>query len=145
MHPDTKLVNEILAQHLLGACVESYGLTHQFLTLTFRDTHTDDHTLWIDTEVISNYHDFDDFPIDDTAKALLLFNKVNLKRITDIRCDDQSTLEVRFETGVTLTLSGTPADKTAAEPWSIGNGELTTGYSIIAMYGGSYSVFGGTS
>jgi hypothetical protein len=147
MRPNTKYVNAILAKNLRGACVESFGLTHQFLTLTFRDDKAEDHTLSIDTEITSNCQDFDELHLDEVAKALLLFNKVNLKSISAISCNDESALEIRFDTGITLLFSGAPTDTSSIEPWTIGNGSLESAesYSIIAMHNGGYVVFeGGT-
>jgi hypothetical protein len=143
MHPDTKHANSLLAKNLLGSCVESFGLTHQFLTITFRDDKAEDHILSIDTEITSNCQDFDRLQLDETAKALLLFNNVNLRSISAISCNDESTLEIRFDTGTTLIFSGAPADISAAEPWTIGNGslEFTESYSIIAMHSGGYAIF----
>lgn len=149
MSPVTQFVNDILLRHLLGASVESFGLTHQFLTLTFRDNHAnhDDHTLSIDTEILSNYRNFDNLPIDDIGRALLLFNNVNLKTITAIQCNDEATLEIRFENGTVLTFNGNPIDKSAVEPWTLGNNTVIDDpnyYCIIAMTYGAYVVFGGT-
>ncbi|WP_310393633.1 hypothetical protein [Hymenobacter sp.] len=93
MHPSTEATNQHLQNCLLGACVESFGLTHQVLTLTFRDSNTDDHTLWIQTDVTANTTAFDDLSIDDTARALLLFNNVNLQKVIAISCTDEGDLE----------------------------------------------------
>jgi hypothetical protein len=149
MSPATQFVNDILIRNLLGASVESFGLTHQFLTLTFRDNRVnpDDHILSIDTEILSNCEEFDNLPIDDTGRALLLFNSVNLKSITAIQCSDEATLEIQFENGIVLTFNGHPIDESAVEPWTIGNNSMISDpsyYSIIAMNDGAYVVFGGT-
>jgi hypothetical protein len=147
MHPNTEYVNNILAKNLLGACVESFGLTHQILTITFRDDNAEDHILSIDTEITSNCHDFDKLQLDEIATALLLFNRVNLKGISTISCNDESTLEVSFDNGITLLFNGRPADITSAEPWTIGNSsfESAASYLIIAMNGGGCAVFEGNA
>jgi hypothetical protein len=149
MNSITQSVNDILIRNLLGASVESFGLTHQFLTLTFRDNRAnpDDHTLSIDTEIFSNCQDFDNLPIDDIGRGLLLFNNVNLKTITAIQCNDEATLEIQFENGIVITFNGHPIDELAVEPWTIGNNCMISDpsyYSIIAMNDGAYAVFGGT-
>ena len=139
---DTEYVNAILLKYLLGACVESFGLSHQILTLTFRDGHTyDDHLLSIDTELTSNCQAFDSLGLDENGRALLLFNSVNLQPIISISCDDASTLKIVFTNGTELIFSGSPTDETVIEPWQMGTGLADGGYSIVAMHGGGYAVF----
>ena len=141
MNADTQYVNDILTKHLLDACVESYGISHQVLSLTFRDSYTYDHTLSIETTVTSNIQNFDNLAFDENGRALLLFNKVNLQAITAIGCDDVSTLTIQFADGTKLIFDGSPPDETVIEPWQLGNGLDSGGYSVIAMHGGGYAVF----
>jgi hypothetical protein len=143
MRPNTELANRIIQDKLLGSNVESFGLSHQLLTLTLRDKNADDHTLWIDTEVTSKSSPFQGLNVDETGAALLLFNSVNLKEVVAIQCNDEATLEIQFDNGIHLFFAGSPADESTSEPWSIGTEMNNDEPSIIATHGGGYIIFEG--
>ncbi|GAA4508742.1 hypothetical protein GCM10023172_41350 [Hymenobacter ginsengisoli] len=143
MHPNTELANRIIQEKLLGSTVESFGLTHQFLTLTFRDKNADDHTIWIDTEVTSKSYPFQELNLDETGAALLLFNSVNLKEVVAIQCNDEATLEIQFDNGIHIFFAGSPAEESMIEPWSLGTEMSNAASSIIATHGGGYIIFEG--
>ncbi|WP_426059529.1 hypothetical protein [Hymenobacter sp. B1770] len=138
MHPSTLLANQYLQKGLLGACVESFGLTNQVLTLTFRDGNTDDHCLWIETAVSANTTTFDDLSIDATARALLFFNSVNLQEVTAISCTDEGDLDIQFANNIKLKLDGSGDEY--GEPWQFNLSFYDYDVSIIASEGG-YLVF----
>jgi hypothetical protein len=143
MRPDTELANRLIQDKLLGSNVESFGLSHQFLTLTFRDKNTDDHTIWIDTEVTSKSSPFQGFNLDEIGASLLLFNSVNLKEVVATQCNDEATLEIQFDNGIHLFFAGSPADESTSEPWSISTEKNNDVPSIIATHGGGYIIFEG--
>ncbi|MGI4821355.1 MAG: hypothetical protein ACRYFV_09105 [Janthinobacterium lividum] len=142
MRLDTKAANQYLRDSLLGACVESFGLTHQVLTLTFRDSDTspNDHILWIDTNILANTTAFDALLLDATARALLLFNHVNLQEVITIYCADNWNLIIEFANGVQLTLDGSSADE-YGEPWSFNLSPRDYSVNIIASCGAGYLLF----
>ncbi len=142
MNPNTEIVNNYLRNGLLGACVESFGLTHQFLTITFRDGHSNpnDHTLWIDTKILANTNIFDALALDKTARALLLFNHVNLQEVVGIQCTDTGDLTIRFANGVQFTLDASAADE-YGEPWSCNLFFHNHSVNIIADSGSGYIIF----
>jgi hypothetical protein len=142
MRPDTEAANRYLHDSLLGACVESFGLTHQFLTITFRDhnPNPNDHILWIDCSILANTTIFDTLPLDETARALLLFNHVNLQEIITIQCTDTQDLIVGFANGVQLTLDGSATDE-YGEPWSCNLSPHDYSVNIIADSGAGYILF----
>ena len=148
MTSNTRAANALLKRELLGAAVESFGLTHQFLYIEFRDDTPEDHMLSIDTEIFSNDLDFDSSSLSDDERALVLFNRVNLKRITGIQCDDAGTLTIEFDNGRSLVFSGTPTDETCVEPWQIGKSnpaESQNHYLVIVNHSGGYTIWNGES
>ena len=148
MRQNTALANSILKRNLLGAVVESFGLSHQFLYIEFRDDTPKDHTLSIDTDLLPAPLDFDSTGLSDEEQVLILFSRINLQRVIEIQCNDAGTLAIDFENGRTLVFSGTPADKTCVEPWQIGKGNSAEGrhhYNVIANYGGGYSIWDGSN
>ena len=146
MNSNTKAADAILKRELLGAAAESFGLSHQFLYIAFRDDAPEDHRLSIDTEIASNNLDFDCSGLSEDERALILFSRVNLKRIVGIQCTDTGTLTIDFENGRNLIFSGSPAGKTCAEPWQIGKGnpaESQDHYLVIANHSGGYAIWDG--
>ena len=147
MNSNTKAVNAILNRELLGAVVESFGLSHQFLYIEFRDDTPEDHTLSIDTEISSNNLDFDCSDLSENELALILFSRINLQKTVKIQCNDAGTLTIDFANGRNLIFSGIPTDKTCAEPWQIGKGnpsETQDHYLVIANHGGGYAIWDGS-
>lgn len=142
MHPDTATANTLLQQALGSAAVESFGLSHQILFLEFRDDGPEDHVLSIDTEVESNIVFEDILGLTKEEKTLLLFNRVNLRFVTRIACDDDANLVIEFDNGVHLRFTGSPKEETA-EPWQLGSRAdfETGGYLLIATYAGGYAIW----
>lgn len=147
MNRNTNAANAILNRELLGAAVESFGLSHQFLYIEFRDDIPEDHTLSIDTEIISSNLDFDYSGLSEEERALILFSRINLQRIIKIQCNDAGTLTIDFANGRCLIFNGVPTDKTCAEPWQIGKGnpsETQDHYLVIANRDGGYAIWDGS-
>ena len=149
MNSNTEAADALLKRELLGAVVESFGLSHQFLYIEFRDDTPEDHTLSVDTEIFSNNLDFDSSGLSDDEQALILFSRVNLQRVTGIQCSDTGGLTIDFDNGRSLIFSGTPTDKTCVEPWQIGKGnpaESQDHYLVIANCGGGgYTIWNGNN
>lgn len=141
MHYLTVAANTLLKKALLGAAVESYGLSHQILILEFRDSSAEDHLLSIETQVTSNTLVGEGLPLSEEEGALLLFHKVNLRTVTHVQCDDQANLVIEFDNNVQLRFSGNPSDG-FPEPWTLGNQNSLSegGYSIRAFSGGHYDI-----
>ena len=147
MNSNTRAANAILNRELLGTAVESFGLSHQFLYIEFRDDTPEDHTLSMDTEVVSDKLDLDCSGLSEDERALILFSRVNSQRIVRIQCNDAGTLTIDFANGRNLIFSGVPTDKTCAEPWQIGKGnpaETQDHYLVIANHGGDYAIWDGS-
>jgi hypothetical protein len=146
MHPDTATANKLLQQALGSATVESFGLSHQIPFLEFRADGPEDHVLSIDTEVESNIVFADMLGLTQEEKMLLLFNRVNLRFVTHIACDDHANLVVGFDNGVQLRFTGSPKEETT-EPWQLGSRAdfETGGYLLIATYAGGYAMWDYTS
>jgi hypothetical protein len=142
MNPDTEAANQYLRDSLLGSCVESFGLTHQFLTITFRDSdpNPNDHILWIDAAILANVTIYDALALNATARALLLFNHVNLQEVIAIQCTDTQDLIIKFANNVQLTLDGSTADE-YGEPWSCNLSPHDYSVNIIADSGAGYILF----
>jgi len=142
MQPITIAANTLLREVLLNAAVESYGLSHQILTLEFRDSSAEDHVLSIETQVTSNVSVGEGLTLSEEEEALLLFHKVNLHTITQVQCDDQANLVIEFDNQIQLRFSGSPTDN-FAEPWTLGSRVALAegGYSIIAFSGGGYAIW----
>ncbi|WP_135436828.1 hypothetical protein [Hymenobacter fodinae] len=142
MHPDTATANKLLQQALASAAVESFGLAHQMPFLEFRDGGSEDHTLSIDTEVESNIVFEEALGLTQEEKLLLLFNRVNLRLVTHIECDDLANLVIDFDNGVQLRFAGSPKEETS-EPWQLGSKANfeTGGYLLIATYAGGYAMW----
>ncbi|MDO7852714.1 hypothetical protein [Hymenobacter convexus] len=148
MNSNTKAADALLKRKLLGASVESFGLFHQFLCIVFRDDTPEDHTLSIDTEIFSNNLDFNSSNLSNNEQALILFSRINLRKIIGIQCSDTGTLTINFDNGRNLAFRGQPADKTCTEPWQIGKGspeEDPHHYLIIANHGGGYTIWDGNN
>jgi hypothetical protein len=142
MHPDTATANKLLQQALGGAAVESFGLSHQIPFLEFRDDGPQDHVLSIDTEVESNIVFEDILGLTKEEKMLLLFNRVNLRFVTRIACDDDANLVIGFDNGMQLRFTGSPKEETV-EPWQLSSRAdfETGGYLLIATYAGGYAIW----
>jgi hypothetical protein len=142
MHPDTATANKLLQQALGSAAVESFGLSHQIPYLEFRADGPEDHVLSIDTEVESNIVFEDMLGLTQEEKMLLLFNRVNLRFVTHIACDDHANLIIGFDNGVQLRFTGSPKEETT-EPWQLGSRAdfETGGYLLIATYAGGYAIW----
>ena len=142
MLPETQAANTLLQTVLSKAWVESFGLSHQFFFLEFRDDAGEDHQLNIDTEVTSNYCWDERSTLSEEERVLLLFNKVNLKRVVHVACDDEANLVLRFENDIELRLAGLPAQE-LAEPWTLGNtpSQKPGGYTLTAFTNGAYDIW----
>ena len=147
MKPATSAANALLQKALLGAAVESFGLSHQIPFLEFRDSVPEDHTLSIETDLTSNV-DFDPaLGLTADEKMLLVFNRVNLRYVTRVACDDHANLFLEFDNGVHLRFAGTPQEATS-EPWEVASGkplEEPGGYMVIATYDGGYAIWDGSA
>ncbi|WP_044000360.1 hypothetical protein [Hymenobacter swuensis] len=141
MLPKTQEANTFLHKVLHKAFVESFGLSHQFFFLEFRDEAGEDHLLNIDTEVTSNYEWDESWGLTEEERVLVLFNKVNLKYLTYIACDDETNLVLRFENGIVVRLNGSTAHG-YPEPWTLGNSpsQRPGGYTLRAFSGDTYSI-----
>jgi hypothetical protein len=142
MDPVTSAANKLLQQALNGAAVESFGLSHQFPFLEFRDNGPDDHVLTLDTEVTSNVTFDEAFGLTQQEQLLLLFNRVNLRYVTQVACDEQANLILTFDNGVQLRFSGSPQEYTT-EPWEIASRASLDegGYHLIALHAGGYAIW----
>jgi len=77
----------------------------------------------------------------EEEKLLLLFNRVNLRSVTHIECDEHANLVLLFDNGVHLRFAGNPADE--SEPWQIGSRAdfETGGYLVVATHAGGYAIW----
>ncbi|HEX8659681.1 MAG TPA: hypothetical protein VF690_19215 [Hymenobacter sp.] len=147
MKSDTSAVNALLQKALLGAAVESFGLSHQIPYLEFRDSGPDDYTLLLETDLISNVSFDPALGLTADEKLLPVFNQVNLRYVTRVACDDHANLFLEFDNGVHLRFAGTPQEATS-EPWQVANRtplEEPGGYMVIAMYDGGYAIWDGSA
>jgi hypothetical protein len=144
MDASTTLANTLLQRALGSAAVESFGFAHQVPYLEFRDEQAQDHVLTFDTTVSSNVVFADALGLTEAEKLLLLFNRVNLRLVTFVACDEQANLVLAFDNGVQLRCAGNPAD--VSEPWQVGSRAAveTGGYLVIATHGGGYAIWDNT-
>ena len=143
MQPATAAANILLQKALGRAAVESFGLSHQVHYLEFRDDGPDDHILSIDTEMSSNVVFDEAMGLTEEEKMLLLFNRVNLRFVTHVSCDDRANLFLEFDSGIQLKFAGKPKEATS-EPWQIASRipiEEAGGYMVIATYDGGYAIW----
>jgi hypothetical protein len=82
MKPDTSAANALLQQALMGAVVESLGLSHPFPMLEFRDDGPHGHLLSIDTDMRSNVGFDPALGLTEEEKVLLVFNRVSERGCT---------------------------------------------------------------
>lgn len=145
MNSATTLANELLQRALRNAAVESFGLVHQIPYLEFRDDQTEDHVLSIQTDVTSNIVFEGKLGLTEEEKLLLLFNRVNLRSVTRIECDEHANLVIAFDNGVQLRFAGSPEE--GYEPWQVGSKtDLEMGgYLVIATHAGGYAIWDYTS
>ena len=144
MHPDTDAANLLLQRALGRSAVESFGLSHQIHFLEFRDTGPDDHLLSVDTEMTTNVGFNEAFGLTADERLLLVFNRVNLRGVTRVACDDEANLFIDFDNGVHLRFAGTSVD--GYEPWQLGSRtplDEPGGYLLIAQCGGGYAIWEG--
>ena len=145
MNPATAAANALIQKALLGAAVESFGLSHQFPILEFRDDGPEDHLLSFDTEMTSNVVFDEAHGLAEDEKMLLVFYRVNLRLVTRVACDDHANLFLEFDNGVHLRFAGTPKEVTS-EPWQVASQtplEEPGGYLVIATYDGGYAIWDG--
>lgn len=144
MDAATSSANALLRRALEGAAVESFGLAHQIPYLEFRDDESADHVLSIQTTVTSNIEFAETLGLTADEQLLLLFNRVNLRQVTRVDCDEHANLLLVFDNGVQLWLAGNPAEE--YEPWQLGSRtDLETGgYLVIATHSGGYAIWDGT-
>lgn len=142
MDPVTSAATKLLQQTLTGAAVESFGLAHQFPYLEFRDDSPADHVLTLDTEVTSNVTFAPALGLTPQEQLLLLFNRVNLRYVTQVACDEQANLLLAFDNGVQLRVAGSPQAYTA-EPWQVASRASFDegGYHVIAFHAGGYALW----
>jgi hypothetical protein len=143
MKPATTAANALLQQALLGAAVESFGLSHQIPILEFRDDGPADHLLSIDTEMTSNVRFDPAIGLTEEEKMMLVFSRVNLRYVTRVACDDHANLLLEFDNGVHLRLAGAPQEATS-EPWQVASRtplDELGGYMVIATYDGGYAIW----
>ncbi len=142
MDPVTNAANNLLQQALIGAAVESFGLSHQFPFIEFRDNGPEDHVLSIDTEVTSNVTFNETIGLTQQEQMLLLFNRVNLRYVTQVACDEQANLVLTFDNDVQLRFAGSPQEY-VAEPWQIASKASSDegGYLLIAFHAGGYAIW----
>lgn len=146
MHPATTAANLLLQRALGHSAVESFGLSHQIHFLEFRDDEPSDHTLSIDTDMTSNVGFDEGFGLTADERLLLVFNRVNLRYVTRVACDDEANLFLDFDNGVQLRFAGTSAD--GYEPWQLGSQTPLNepgGYLLIAQCGGGYAIWDGAA
>ncbi|MBU6122592.1 hypothetical protein [Hymenobacter siberiensis] len=143
MKPDTSAANALLQQALMGAAVESFGLYHQIPMLEFRNDRTQDHRLYIDTEMSSNVGFDPALALTEDEKMLVIFNRINLRYVTRVACDDHANLLLEFDNGMHLRFTGTPQEATS-EPWQVASRTSLNepgGYMVIATYDGGYAIW----
>ena len=72
---------------------------------------------------------------------MLLFNRVNLRSVTRIECDEHANLLIAFDNGVQLRFDGSPEEE--SEPWQVGSRAdfETGGYLVIATCAGGYAIW----
>lgn len=146
MHPDTTAANLLLQRALGRSAVESFGLSHQIHFLEFRDDQPEDHLLSIDTDMTSNIGFDEALGLTADERRLLVFNRVNLRSVTRVACDDEANLFLDFDNGVHLRFAGTSAD--GYEPWQLGSRmplDEPGGYLLIAQCGGGYAIWDGSA
>ncbi|OGX87959.1 hypothetical protein [Hymenobacter coccineus] len=146
MHPDTTAANLLLQRALARSAVESFGLSHQIHFLEFRDDGPEDHVLSIDTDMTSNVGFDEALGLTADERLLLVFNRVNLRNVTRVACDDEANLFLDFDNGVQLRFAGTSLD--GYEPWQLGSRtplDEPSGYLLIAQSGGGYAIWDGSA
>lgn len=146
MHPDTTAANLLLQRALGRSAVESFGLSHQIHFLEFRDDGPADHMLSIDTDMTSNIGFDEALGLTAEERLLLVFNRINLRNVTRVTCDDEANLFLDFDNGVQLRFAGTSVD--GYEPWQLGSRtplEEPGGYLLIAQCGGGYAIWNGSA
>lgn len=146
MHPDTIAANLLLQRALGRSAVESFGLSHQIHFLEFRDDEPNDHVLSIDTDMSSNVSFDGDPGFTADEQRLLVFNRINLRTVTRVVCDDEANLFLDFDNGVQFRFAGTSAE--GYEPWQLGSRmplDEPGGYLLIAQCGGGYAIWDGSA
>jgi hypothetical protein len=142
MHPATTAANLLLQRALIRSAVESFGLSHQTYFLEFRDDETEDHMLSIATDMTATVVFDEALGLTADERLLLVFNRVNLRTVTRVACDDAANLSLDFDNGVQLRFAGTSGH--GYEPWQLGNGlplGEPGGYLLIAQSGGGYAIW----
>ena len=127
--------------------MERFGLWHQVPFLEFRDDGPNDHWLSIDIEMTSNVVFDEALSLSKEEKMLLVFNRVNLRYISRVACDDHANLFLEFDNGVHLRFAGT-LQEAISEPWQVASRtplEESGGYVAIAMSGGGYAIWDGAA
>lgn len=115
--------------------------------LEFRDSGPADHILSIETEMTSNVGFNLALGLTEDEKMLLVFNRVNLRYVTRVACDNHANLFLEFDNGVHLRFSGTPQQATS-EPWQLASRtplEEPDGYMVFATYDGGYAIWDSTA
>lgn len=145
MRPNTTAANLLLQRVLGRSAVESFGLSHQIHFLEFRDTATDDHVLSLDTDMVSNVRFDEALGLTADERLLLVFNRINLRYVTRVTCDDKANLFLDFDNGVHIRFAGTSVH--GYEPWQLSSRtplDEPGAYSLIAQCGGGYAIWEGS-
>ncbi|WP_019949526.1 hypothetical protein [Hymenobacter aerophilus] len=145
MRPDTTAANLLLQRALSRSAIESFGLSHQIHFLEFRDDEPNDHVLSIDTNMTSNVGFNDALGLTADERLLLVFNRVNLRCVIRVACDDKANLFLDFDNGVHIRFAGTSVH--GYEPWQLSSRtplDEPGAYSLIAQCGGGYAIWDGS-
>ncbi|MBK8723269.1 MAG: hypothetical protein IPL95_13665 [Saprospiraceae bacterium] len=91
-----------LRENFIGASLESFGIKHQFLELTFSNSKYEDILFNIDCKIDSNNSKFKDCiekykSFDKYVYIILFFLEANLKKIEDFSFDNSNCLYLIFE------------------------------------------------
>ncbi|UOQ55028.1 hypothetical protein [Hymenobacter cellulosivorans] len=137
----TAAANRIIQNLLLNTNVESFGILHQMPFIEFRNEHGSDMHLTFDSKVL--FSPTYQGEVSDEDRMLIGMNSLNLKKVTKAQCNDAADLEIYFEGGAWLKISGSSKDR--YEPWQLSNDIPVAegGSSVIALDGGGYAIWEG--
>lgn len=128
-----------MREQLLGACVESFGLYHQFLGIQFRTDAPphEDVTLSISSQlVLEPPFAYPAATFSPDEQALLFFSRINLLPITGLDYFADGSLALSFSNGYRFYIQ---SEDDYGEPWQLSGGFPS--WSIIGSTGGGMLFF----
>lgn len=101
--------NAIGQKLLTGSYIESYGVRHQLYFVDFKNDSFESRLIF-DTDLkISPVLDNNKFT--SSEQILIAMDRTNLHQVLSAECTDLSTLIIRFDGGISVSLAGDPIDQ----------------------------------